>query len=81
MWPPAEYTNTRRTVAPASSKMLLRSPCPSLECSCNFASSARTRDDTRVGAQPQLLALVMGVVEVALRTRSGRACVSTRTLM
>jgi hypothetical protein len=46
-----------------------------------LAHDAALGDDARVGAQPQLLALVMGGVEVALRTRSGRACVSTRTLM
>ena len=46
-----------------------------------LAHDAALGDDARVGAQPQLLALVMGVVEVVLRTRSGRACVSTRTLM
>ena len=42
-----------------------------------LAHDAALADDARVWAQPQLLALVMGVVEVVLRTRSGRACVSS----
>ena len=43
MCAPAEYTSTRRMVAPASSKMLLRSPCPSLWCSRTFTSSSSER--------------------------------------